>query len=260
MTEPAAISGQTPTGPETTTVSAPAEQPGKSVDNTQTSQTAPVVEDSFFDPKSIEGKPELQAAYKQMQSAWTKKMQSVSSNAKKIEAYDRFEKDPHGTLKAYAKQLGIEIPEPKKQEFQPQTWDDVTAKSKEEAKAEVLKELEPYLNEVKAIKRQSIENQLSSIDPQWQLYEDQMSENLQRHPSLVSDPATLYRISVPVEVQEQRAMKKALETINGKKETTPSGGSKTPKEPSTKPSGPLTWEQSVAIAKEKLASQGYRLG
>lgn len=260
MTEPAAISGQTPTGSDTTTVSAPAEQPGKSVDNTQTSQSAPVVEDSFFDPKSIEGKPELQAAYKQMQSAWTKKMQSVSANKHKLDQYERFEKDPHGAVKALAQQYGYKLEEPKKQEFQPQTWDDVINKTKEETRAEVAREFEPFVNEVRAIKRQSIENQLSSIDPQWQLYEDQMSENLQKHPSLVSDPATLYRISVPPQVQEQRAMKKALETINGKKETTPSGGSKTPKTPSTQPSGPLTWEQSVAIAKEKLASQGYRPG
>src|SRR5688572_9913001 len=100
MTEPAAISGQATTGTDGSTVTAPAEQPGKSVDSTQTSVMAPVAEDSFFDPKSIEGKPELQAAYKQMQSAWTKKMQSVSSNKHKLEAYDRFEKDPVGTLRA----------------------------------------------------------------------------------------------------------------------------------------------------------------
>jgi hypothetical protein len=260
MPEPAAISGQVDTGAATPTITTPAEQPGKSVDNTQTSQTAPVVEDSFFDPKSIEGKPELQSAYKQMQSAWTKKMQSVSANKHKLDAYDRFEKDPHGTLKAYAKQLGIEIPDPQKQEFKPETWDDVIKKTEESARERVLKELEPVISQVRDIKRQSIENQLSSIDPQWQLYEDQMSENLQRHPSLVSDPATLYRISVPPEVQEQRVMKKALETLNGKKETTPSGGSKTPKEPSTKPSGPLNWEQAVEAAKADLASRGIRAG
>lgn len=260
MTEPAAISGQAPTGSETTTVSAPVEQPGKSVDSTQTSQTAPVAEDSFFDPKSIEGKPELQAAYKQMQSAWTKKMQSVSANKHKLEAYDRFEKDPVGTLKAYAKQLGIEIPEPKQQEFQPQTWDDVISKTKEEARAELLKELDPVINQVREIKKQSIEKQLSDIDPNWQLYEDQMSETLQQHPSLVTDPAKLYELSVPAEVKEQRAMKRALELLNGKKETTPSGGSKTPKTPSNQPAGPLSWDQSVQYAREQLAAQGYRPG
>lgn len=260
MTEPAAISGQTPTGPETATVSAPAEQPGKSVDSTQTSQSAPVAEDSFFDPKSIEGKPELQSAYKQMQSAWTKKMQSVSTHAKKIEAYDRFEKDPVGTMKALAKQYGIEIPEPKKQEFQPKTWDEVINKTKEETRQEVLQELAPYLNQVKEIKKQSIEKQLTDIDPQWQLYEDSMSEMLQAHPTLVADPEKLYRLSVPVEVQEQRAMKKALETLNGKKEITPSGGSKTPKTPSTQPSGPLSWAQSIELAKAKLAADGIGPG
>jgi hypothetical protein len=260
MAEPAAISGQASIGTEGSTVTAPVEQPGKSVDSSQTSITAPVAEDSFFDPKSIEGKPELQAAYKQMQSAWTKKMQSVSSNKHKLEAYDRFEKDPVGTLKAYAKQLGIEIPEQQQQKFEPQTWDDVTERSKQEAKAEVLKELQPYLNEVKTIKRQAIEKQLSDIDPQWQLYEDQMAATLEAHPTLVSDPAKLYHLSVPPEVIEQRAYKKALEALNGKKETTPSGGSSTPKTPSTKPSGPLTWEQSIAAAHAELAARGIRPG
>lgn len=260
MPEPAAIGGQVETGPETTTVTTSAEQPGKSVDNTQTSQSAPVVEDSFFDPKSIDGKPELQAAYKQMQSAFTKKMQSFSSNKHKLDAYDRFEKDPQGAIKEIAKRLGIEIPEPKKQEFQPQTWDDVINKTKEETRAEVAREFEPFVNEVRSIKRQAIEKQLTDLDPNWQLYEDQMSEMLQAHPSLVKDPAKLYELSVPAEVKEQRAMKKALEILNGKKETTPSGGSKTPKEPSTKPSGPLTWEQSIAHAKAELASRGIRPG
>ena len=87
-----------------------------------------------------------------------------------------------------------------------------------------------------------------------------MSENLQRHPSLVGDPAMLYRMSVPAEVQKQRAYKKALDAINGKKETTPSGGSSTPKAPSNQPSGPLTFEQAAQVAREKLAAQGFRLG
>ncbi len=260
MTEPAAISGQTPIGSETTTVSAPAEQPGKSVDNTQTSQTTPVVEDSFFDPKSIEGKPELQAAYKQMQSAWTKKMQSVSANKQKLDAYDRFQQNPAEAIRALAKQHGIEISEKQKQEFQPQTWDDVINKTKEEARAEVLKELDPVISQVRDIRKQSIEKLLSDIDPQWQLYEDQMSETLQQHPSLVHDPAKLYEISLPPEVREQRAMKKALEVLNGKKETTPSGGSKTPKTPSTQPAGNLNWAQSIEYAKAELAARGIRPG
>ena|SRR3990167_1932043 len=260
MTEPAAISGQAPTGAIEPTVTAPVEQPGKSVDNTQTSQTAPVVEDSFFDPKDIIGTP-AEKAYKQMQADYTKKMKFISSSKQKIDAYERFEKNPHEAVRLLAQQYGIKIEEPKKQEdWNPQTWDEVKAKSKEEAKDEVLRELSPYLNEVKAIKKQAIEKQLSDIDPQWQLYEDQMSENLQKHPSLVSDPATLYRISVPAEVHEQRAMKKAIEQINGKKETTPSGGSLTPKTPSNKPSGPLTWEQSIAAAHADLASRGIRPG
>lgn len=260
MTEPASIGGQAETGAPAPTQTAPTVETGKSVDSTQTSVTAPVAEDSFFDPKSIEGKPELQAAYKQMQSAWTKKMQSVSSNKHKLEAYDRFEKDPVGTLKAYAKQLGIEIAEPKQQEFQPQTWDDVIKKTKEEARAELLQELDPVISQVREIKKQSIEKQLSDIDPQWQLYEDQMAQTLKDHPTLVRDPAKLYHMSVPPEVIEQRAYKKALEALNGKKETTPSGGSTTPKTPSTKPTGPLSWDEAVAYAKADLASRGIMPG
>ena len=62
-------------------------------------------EDSFFDPKDIQDKPELVAAYKQMQRAFTKKMQGIKDRAGKADAYDAFNRDPIGNMQAMAQRL-----------------------------------------------------------------------------------------------------------------------------------------------------------
>lgn len=55
------------------------------------------VEDSFmgkdFDPKTLEGKPELEKAYKQMQSNWTKKNQDFSGKQDRYDKLEAWEKD-----------------------------------------------------------------------------------------------------------------------------------------------------------------------
>lgn len=258
MTEPVQTTGQVASGPETTTAQTPASVPGQSDTGSQTTAPGSVETEPFFNPDSIKGKPELEAAYKQMQSAFTKRMQSVASNRHKIEAYERFEKDPLGTLTAIAQQYGYALNKPqesKPEEFQPQTWNDVIGKAKNEARAEVLKELEPVINQVRDIRKQSIEQNLNDIDPQWRLYEDHMAENLKRHPSLVTDPATLYRISVPVEIQEKMAMQKALAQIEGKKANQIPGGSVTTKTPQPKLPGKMSFDEAAAHAKAQLGLQ-----
>lgn len=56
-------------------------------------QSAPV-EDQFssIDPKTLP--PELQAVYKNLQSDYTKKTQSIAERAKKADSYDQISKDP----------------------------------------------------------------------------------------------------------------------------------------------------------------------
>lgn len=259
MAEPGTTEGQADTGLEGATGDATGGNEGQSVSSQTTD--AGTGEETFFDPKSIEGKPELQSAYKQMQSAWTKKMQSVSSQKEKLQIVERFEKDPIGTLTAFAKQYGLDLSRPNNQQqpqkFEPQSWDDVLKKAREDAKADVLKELQPYLSQIRDVRKQSIETRLNELDPQWRTYEDEMSEMLQAHPSLVSDPEKLYRLSVPQEVIEKRAMQKALAQLKGKQEGGQlSGGSKTFKNPSEKPTGKLSFDQAADLARAELRKQG----
>lgn len=262
MTEPVQATGQVTSGPETTTTQAPVSQPGQS-ESQQTTTTGPVEAESFFDPKTLEGKPELQAAYKQMQSAFTKRMQESSKNKHKIEAYDRFEKDPVSTARALLQQYGYQVAggEQQQKPFEPKTWDEVLAQAEERAEKRVMERLNPVLNQVRDIKKQSIDSQLTAIDPNWRVYEDKMSELFQSHPTLANDPETLYRMAVPPEVLEARATERALAKINGKTASIQSsGGSQTPKTPTNQPQGPMNFDQAYAFARQKLAEQGVKPG
>ncbi len=65
--------------------------------STEQPKDSVTVEDSFmgkdFDPKSLEGKPELEKAYKQMQSNWTKKNQDFSSKQSEYDQLSSWKKD-----------------------------------------------------------------------------------------------------------------------------------------------------------------------
>lgn len=224
---------------------------------TQTTGNGPDAAELFFDPKSIEGKPELQAAFKQMQGQFTKRMQSVSASQQKIDLYDRFTSNPVEMLKQMAVQYGMNIVERGKdqpQDWNPQSWEDVMARAKDE----VRKDMTPVFNELKNLKKQTVEGQLDKLHPDWRTYEADMMDTLKTHPSLVNDPDKLYRLSVPDEVWQARATKAAMEKIQGKTAQSQVSGGKTTKQVSQEPSGPLTFEQSVQVARQRLAAQGIK--
>lgn len=239
-----------------TTLNAP-EGSTATVGNGQTTPVGPdagAVE-SFFDPSSIQDKPELQSAYKQMQGAFTKGMQAVRTHKQKIEAYDRFASNPIDTVRQLAQQYGLRVvqtggDEPK--DWNPQSWDDVMAR----AKQEVLKEMEPVVGELRNLKKQSVESHLDSLDPTWRTYEPDMIEALQRHPSLANDPDKLYRISVPPEVLEARAVAKAMQKVRGATEHGQVAGGSTAKKVSAEPTGPLSFEQAVEVARKRASAGG----
>jgi len=255
---------------------APAAEPAGQPDgvaeasSTTTAASGSGSDDTFFDPKDIQDKPELVSAYKQMQRAFTKKMQSLSEHRSKAEAYDAFNRDPINAMQAMAQRLGYKLTRAEAAQqlaqqqdnapWEPKSWDDVLNRAKSEAKQELMRELSPVFSEVTQIKRQSIEKQLTDIDPTWHEYEDRMKENLAAHPSLARDPATLYRISVPQEVLESRAVQKALKKMEDKvKSSSVAGGSTTTKKPPAgMPEKPITFAEAVEIAKARLAQEGVR--
>ncbi len=231
-----------------------------------TTEPGTQAEPTFFDPKSIP--EELMPAYKQMQSAWTKKMQGISDGNKKIEAYDAFYSDPQGQLQRMATQLGYQLTPANQQKEQtnqgtteggePQNWDEVNKRAGDYALAELRKEYGPLINQVQSMREEGVNRALTEIDPTWQQYEDQMREKLSAHPTLANDPAALYRMSVPSEVLESRATQRALQKMEANGQTSQvSGSSTTNKQPgSGLPDKALSFNEAVAAAKKKLQDDG----
>jgi DNA polymerase III alpha subunit (gram-positive type) len=200
----------------------------------QTSTIAPgaeAVEESFFDYNEIKGNPQLEAAYKQMQAAFTQKQQGLSGGADKIAAYDRFMQNPVSEIQALAQQYGLQIQgaqDQQQQQFDPKSWDDVM----QHMRQQVIQDLQPMISEVQSVKKQNIETHFDNNFPDWRQYEDDMKRNLQAHPSLAGDPDMLYRMSVPQKVWESRATQAAMKKLSAQSSSAQvSGGGTTNRQP-----------------------------
>ena len=252
------------TSPTTSTASAPA--PESQSTSPQTSVKAPDAVETFFDPESIKGKPELELAYKQMQGEFTRRTTAFKGNEQKIKAYDMFLSNPAAALQELATQYGFKLSKAEAQaiakeqasQFEPQSWDEVISRTKQEAKQEILKDLAPFLNQVKETRQSQVEKILDEKCPDWRVYETKMQEMLDKHPTMAYDPLELYRVSVPAEVWTSRATQAALKKLQDKAESSQlSGGSTTNQQASDKPNV-RGFNDAVEYAKKKLASQGIR--
>ena len=256
MAEPNASVGQAQADPSKgTTAAAPSATSGQSATPSQTTASGPAngAEETFlsaFDPKDLEGKPELKAAYTQMLRDYRSKTASIKESQKKLDEYDGFMKDPVASAQRYLQQLGYQVvqrnPEPGDQgkPWEPKSWAEVQDLIKQEAAAIANKQLNPMLKEVSNLKQQSIEARLDADYPDWHAYEDTMVKVLQAHPTLANDLDRLYRMSVPQEVIESRAYKKAMDKLKaGSDSATVSGAKTTSTQTSKRPEGKLTIDQ-----------------
>ena len=212
-------------------------------------------EDTFFDPTDLP--PELSAAYKGMQAAYTKKTQAIASDRSKIEQYDRFMSDPQyraALMQQYADQNPQQPAQPEG-DWEPQTWGEVLQKASDQAYERFVKEAQPMLQQVRGHTKTAIETELDKSVPEWRQYEDEMSEALKTHPTLANDPVTLARIALPLHIQEGRAMKAALTKLETKAKGAQVGkGSTTaPVIPGERPNRKLSFAESVAWAKAQQA-------
>lgn len=271
--------GQAAEGPETATLDAPETpdvgQPAApdtpETTDTGTQESAEI--ETFFDPEAIKDDPNLMAAYKQMQGAFTKKTQGIKDHQQKIEAYDAFYQNPLAGLQQMVGQLTPQqltemgLTRAQAQEAaqsaelfgggEPQSWEQVMAVAEERAEQRVMQRISPYLAKVQEYQKGTIESKLDADMPGWREYEDQMASTLQRHPTMADDPAMLARMSLPPEVLEARATQAALKKLEAKGQSAKvAGQSTTTKQPSTGPPGNLTFEESVAWAKGHLAAKG----
>lgn len=235
------------------------------VDATQTTQTGTDEEESFFDPSSIKGTP-LESAYKQMQRAWTQKTTEqkrlLEASQEKLSAYDSFMADPVSSIKALAQQYGLELGSKKDGQWEPESWDEVIGKVREETREKIFNDLDPVIKEVQQIKRNSIEKSLdeycqTSGLPDWRLHEDKMKKVLSDHPTLVKDPILLYEMALPRNVRESKAMQAAMKKLEEKtRGSQVSPGSNTNKIGARTPEKGMSFEQAVEYARARLAEQG----
>lgn len=260
--------GQATTAPETTSGPQTSQAAPESQSTpAQTTSTGSVAE-TFFDPESIKGKPELEAAYKQMQGEFTRRTTELKKHEQKVKAYDAFTSNPAQALQELASQYGFTLTKAQAQaivneqapsQFEPNSWEDVFKMAEERAEKRVLGKLEPFVNKVKETAQSQTEKLLDENCPDWRVYEDPMMKNLQSHPTLVNDPVMLYRLSVPSEVLESRAAQQALRKLQDKVSSSElSSGSTTTQQASDKPKGPMKFDDAVKYAKSKLAAEGKR--
>ena len=231
-------------------------------------------EDSFFDVSGLN--PELMPVYKRMQGDYTRKTQDLARQRKDLESakdkasqYDAFMRDPVSNIRRLASQYKIDMTaangeKDQLRDWQPQTWGEVlekaTARAKEEAKQEVLSEIQPLLTGYQQLRKENIESHLNKIAPDWKEYEADMAALLQEHPTLANDPAKLYRLAVPSERAESAAYTRALEHLQRKVDSSQlAGASTTGKKTGVNPPAMRTVREAAEWAQQTLASQGIRM-
>ncbi len=227
-------------------------------------------EPSFFDLNLLtpEQREALTPAYKQMQGAFTRKTQEIAAHRQKIAEYDQFMADPVSNMQRMAMQMGYSLTRAQaqnaldqtgqsqtEQDWQPNTWGEVLAKAKDEARREIMQELQPVLGNVQAMRAESIEKQLDSIDSNWRVYEDEMRKNLQLAPALVNDPVKLYKFSVPDEVLEARATQKALARFDTKAKSAAVAGKTETSRGIPADEKVTDFDSAVAAARRKIAER-----
>ena len=223
--------------------------------------------DVFFDPKDLP--PELMPYHKQLQAAFTKKTQGVKQQKEKIEAYDAFMQDIPGNLQRAAQQYGFRmVPqgnppqagvqgnEPFTPEWQPQTYPELYNAFEQKIMGTLMQRFGPVFDNVQKLATNNVERQLSEIDPDWKVYEDEMTDNLKKHPTLAHDIPKLYQMSVPSEVLTSRAVQTALKKMEttAKSAKIQGKGTMAPTSPAKK--GKPSFQQAVDEAKADLASKG----
>jgi hypothetical protein len=267
---PAAAPEGTPAAvPVTTEGHAPAAEGSSETGHPATTGPGTQQEEAFFDRSKVP--PELLPAYKEMQSAWTKRMMGLSQDKELLDQAKAFIRDPITGMQQLARQHGYiltraEAAAAVANQNQPQPWDPEsgqdppdwkTLMSTAEARAEqrIMQKFGPIIENVQKLQATSIEKQLDDLDPQWRTYEDAMRENLRDHPTLVKDINKLYRLSVPAEVIEARATQAALNRLSKNANSARVSGTSSARGTVAAPREVKTFADAVEAAKEQLGKK-----
>lgn len=248
-----------------TTATAPQSAQGQSVTQGQTTVSGSgqgSSEESLFDWKTIEHSPELVKLAKQLQGNYTKKSQELAAHKGKVDQYDTFMRSPLQNMQQLAEQFGYQLVQrepgnkPNETGWTPTSWQDVEQMIEKKANEIANRKTSGLQGQVVELKQQGMEARLDHDYPDWRVHEDKMMENLQAHPTLVSDPDLLYRMSVPQKLIEERSMAAALAKLKaGTDNAQVSGGSATVRQ-TGKPAGKMTFNEAAEHAKAELRRRG----
>ena len=264
---------QTAPEPEAKTEATPEPDEGRAEPDKGTSdkKEAPkksVAEESLlgdFDISSLseEGRAAYEQLNKQFKSAFTKKLEGLKKDRDKVDAYNNFMANPEENLRRTADQYGYKMI-PKNQpsqatqgdgltEWQPQTWDEVFSRFEERIGKSLMGKFQPVFENIQNLTSSHIENQLTDIDPDWKLYEDDMTANLKAHPTLARDVSKLYRLSVPEEVLKNKYTQAALKKYEEKAKSAKVSSKSSVSASSAPMNKKLTFDEAVQEAKKRLS-------
>lgn len=229
-------------------------------------------EATFFDPKTLEEHPELMPVYKSLQSAYTKKNMAVTDKEKTLDGMmqlqDAFNKDPQGTVKAIAEQMGMQIvspgsqvqangnnPAPFQEGWEPQTWGDIPDALKPMIQQAIDQAVAPLNQELTTLRTSRIENTLDEVTPVWREHEAEVMNLLRAAPVLAKSPEQLLRAALPPAVFEKQAMQQAMKKLKGQGESANvSGASTTTRQPSNNAAQPKNFAEAVMAAKKAMGA------
>jgi hypothetical protein len=188
---------------------------------------------------------------------YTKKTMGIKASEKQLAEYKQLMADPEGAARRFLAEKGYHIVQKDQtgqpKNWEPKTWKDVEDLIQQRAEEIANKQLNPMLKEVSTLKQQSIEARLDSDYADWRTYEEAMVQNLTEHPTLSKNLDLLYRLSVPQDVIEQRAYKKAMEKLKGGSDASQISGAKTTStQTSQRPEGKLTMDQAWQLALKQV--------
>lgn len=269
---PVESKGMTETAPEPTEGRA---EPDKGTSKEKEAPKKSATEESFlgeFDISSLseEGRAAYESLNKQFKSAYTKKLEAVRKDREKVDAYNQFMANPEENLKRAAQQYGFKmVPQNQPAQanqtvgdeyegWQPNTWGEVESKFfpkfEQKIMQKLMGQLAPVFDNLQNITSSNIERQLNDIDPDWKLYEDDMTANLKLHPTLAKDVSKLYKLSVPEEVLKNKYTQAALKKFEDKAKSAKVSSKSSVSASSAPINKKLSFSEAVEEAKRRLGS------
>ena len=182
----------------------------------------------FMNPNEVP--PELKEAFKRMQRSFTKAMQKLAGEREKVELAEKILENPDKAIEIIAEATGRKLNEQRDEYV-----DDETANYVKNIAVEAIKPLLNQLgSEVAQLKVSLVQTYLDNQYPDWYLYENEMAELLQKHPSLGNDLDKLYLLAKSAHEEVNRSR-----TLSQKKPTS-----------STKPSSGRAEEETIRPTKD----------